>query len=59
MSVYKKPSSLARSSYGLGATPETIVISKEGRVVKNWIGAYVGENLSGVNQFFGVHLDGM
>ena len=44
---------------GLGGTPQTIVVSPEGRVIKNWSGAYGPEILSEVEVFFGVRLPGI
>jgi hypothetical protein len=42
--------------YRLGGTPQTIVISKSGRVLRNWRGAYGGEVRAEVESYFGVHL---
>ncbi len=42
--------------YRLGGTPQTIVVSREGRVLKNWRGAYGGPVKAEVESFFGVHL---
>jgi peroxiredoxin len=47
------------SAYKLGTTPQTIVISGDGRLVKNWQGAYVGDTLRQVEQFFGAKLPGL
>ena len=30
-------------AYKLGSTPQTLVISRDGKVLKNWVGAYVGK----------------
>jgi peroxiredoxin len=46
-------------AYKLGGTPQTIVISPEGRVLQNWIGAYVGHQKSEVEAFFSVTLPGL
>src|SRR5881409_3609007 len=43
---------------GLGHTPQTIVVSKEGKVHRNWIGAFI-QSRSDVEQFFGVRLPGL
>jgi peroxiredoxin len=45
--------------YGFSATPQTLVISKEGRVEKAWRGAYTVEKQHDVEEFFGVHLPGL
>jgi hypothetical protein len=44
---------------GLGSTPQTIVISPEGRVLKNWIGAYGNSLLPEVEAYFNIHLPGL
>ena len=45
-----------RLEYKLVGTPQTIVISRDGRVIKNWQGAYTGDLKSEVERFFGVQL---
>jgi hypothetical protein len=40
-------------------TPRTIVISNEGRVLRDWIGVFVGDTQRDVEQFFGVRLPGL
>ena len=49
----------ARQEYKLGTTPQTIVVSSEGKILQNWIGAYVGRQQTEVESFFGVHLPGI
>ena len=49
------PSPLAEV-YKLGATPETIVISRDRKVLKNWKGAYDEPVRSLIEQFFSVRL---
>jgi len=44
---------------GLGATPHTIVISPDGHVLKNWVGAYDKSVHSQVEEFFNVRLPGL
>lgn len=46
-------------AYKLGSTPQTIVISPEGRVLQDWVGAYVGDQKSQVEAFFHVSLPGL
>jgi peroxiredoxin len=46
-------------TYKLGRTPQTIVISPEGKVLQNWAGAYVGDQKSQVEAFFHVSLPGI
>lgn len=57
--VYFNPSDEATREYKLGSTPQTIVISRDGKVLKNWLGAYTGPQQAEVEQFFGVSLPGI
>lgn len=57
--VYRNLSKDTLQKLKLGSTPQTIVISPDGRVVKNWLGAY-GEKLrSEIEEFFSVKLSGL
>lgn len=47
------------SAYKLGGTPQTIVISPEGRVLKNWTGAYTGDVQREIEKYFQIHLPGI
>lgn len=47
------------SAYKLSGTPETIIISPEGRVVQAWSGAYTGQFQREVENFFNVSLPGL
>jgi hypothetical protein len=44
------------SSFGIQGTPQTIVASKNGRVLQNWAGAYKGTTRAEVSNFFHVPL---
>jgi hypothetical protein len=44
---------------GLGNTPQTIVVSSEGRVLKNWSGAYGGKMQREIEEYFQVTLPGL
>lgn len=57
--VYLAPAEQTRSEYGLGSTPQMIVISPGGKVEQNWIGAYSGSKQSEIERFFGVKLPGL
>jgi peroxiredoxin len=57
--VYFNPSVEATREYKLGSTPQTIVISRDGKVLKNWLGAYAGPQQAEVEEFFGVSLPGI
>jgi peroxiredoxin len=54
--VYSGLSPETLSTYKLGSTPQTIVISPEGKVLRDWVGAYVGDQKSQVEAFFHVSL---
>src|SRR6266478_130935 len=57
--VYSDLSSATKDAYGLGGTPQTLVVSPEGKVLQNWAGAYVGDQKSQVEAFFHVSLPGL
>jgi peroxiredoxin len=57
--VYLAPAEETRLEYGLGNTPQTIVISPGGKVTRTWVGAYGGEKQAEVEKFFGVKLPGL
>jgi peroxiredoxin len=56
--VYSGLSRETLTTYKLGSTPQTLVISPEGKVLQDWVGAYVGEQKSQVEAFFHVSLPG-
>jgi peroxiredoxin len=57
--VYSGLSPETLKTYKLGSTPQTIVISPEGKVLQDWTGAYVGDQKSEVEAFFHVTLPGL
>jgi len=57
--VYVGLSPETLKAYKLGSTPQTIVISPEGKVLEDWAGAYVGDQKSQVEAFFHVSLPGI
>lgn len=57
--VYVKPVASVIDAYGLGGTPQTIVVSPQGTVVKRWVGAYDGRVAREVEAFFGLQLPGL
>lgn len=57
--VYSGLSAETLKVYKLGGTPQTIVVSPDGRVVQNWAGAYVGDQKSQIEAFFHVKLPGL
>ena len=52
--VYDDLTPAAIATYHLGSTPETIVVSPAGRVLKSWSGAFVGDTKNSVERFFGL-----
>lgn len=44
---------------GLGGTPETIIVSPEGKILKVWSGAYIANLQPEVEAFFGMDLPGL
>jgi peroxiredoxin len=48
-----------RRTLKLTGTPETILVSPSGRVVKNWEGAYSGATQREIESYFGVRLPGI
>jgi peroxiredoxin len=57
--IYSGLSNETKAAYKLSGTPQTIVISPEGRVLQNWMGAYVGDQQKQVEAFFHVSLPGL
>jgi peroxiredoxin len=57
--VYSSPTELTRAAYKMGGTPQTLVISSEGKLLKNWIGAYSRDVQSEVEAFFETKLPGL
>lgn len=57
--VYINPSPETIRAYGLGPTPQTVVIANTGEIQRSWIGAYVGPVKTQVEQLFGVILPGI
>lgn len=56
--VYTDIPDTAISLYKLGATPETILIDRHGKVVQSWRGAYVGATGSAIEEVLGVKVNG-
>ena len=57
--VYSNLSYNILSSYKLGGTPQTIVVSSLGKVIKNWRGACTGELKEEVESYFEISLPGI
>ncbi len=56
--VYTDIRSDIREAYRLGGTPETIVVSSKGTVLKVWHGAYIGEITPQIQESLQIHLPG-
>jgi hypothetical protein len=54
----KLPADLVKA-YKLGSTPQTIVVSPDGRVVESWFGAYSSGQAKKVEAYFGLRLPGL
>lgn len=59
LAIYSGLSLETLKAYKLGSTPQTIVVSPEGKVLQDWAGAYVGEQQKQVEAFFHVNLPGL
>jgi peroxiredoxin len=57
--IYSNLSAETIRQYGLGVTPQTIVVSPEGRVLQTWRGAYGGPTLKAVERYFEATLPGL
>lgn len=57
--VYINASTATLTAYELGSTPQTIVVSPEGKVLKSWVGAYGGSLQKEVESVFGLRLPGL
>jgi peroxiredoxin len=53
------PDEAVRARYGLSGTPQTIVLSDDATVVKNWRGAFVAKTAEDVSRYFDVKLPGL
>jgi peroxiredoxin len=54
--VYAGLSINTARAYKFGGTPQTLVISSDGHVQKNWMGAYMGETKREIETYFNVQL---
>jgi len=56
--VVTSPEYLKDSGFG-DLTPQTVLVSSEGKVQKVWLGAYEGKEQEDLERFFGVRLPGL
>ena len=57
--IYMRVTPESMTSLGLGTTPQTIVISPEGRVLKVWSGAYTERTRGEIEEYFQTRLPGL
>ncbi|HKV23641.1 MAG TPA: hypothetical protein VJN93_03530 [Candidatus Acidoferrum sp.] len=57
--VYSHLAPEAVSELGLGSTPQTLVVSSEGKLLGNWTGAYGDDLRPEIEKYFGVDLPGL
>jgi len=57
--VFTQPSVAVASAYKIGGTPQTFVVSEDGKVMKNWKGAYSARIQKEVEDFFHISLPGL
>jgi hypothetical protein len=52
--VYTNLSPQTVAAYRLGGTPTTIVVSADGKLLREWKGAYMGDSKREIEEYFGV-----
>jgi hypothetical protein len=57
--VYKNPTDADLRAIGFVGTPQTLLISPDGRVEHNWTGAYAGTVGDSIEHTFAIHLPGL
>lgn len=57
--IYTDLPILAMTEYKLGGTPQTLVVSPNGQVMKIWYGAFAEDTQRQVERYFGVTLPGL
>jgi peroxiredoxin len=57
--IYTKISSETLLNYKFGATPQTVVVSPDGKIEKVWKGAYSGNIQSEIEDYFRIKLPGL
>jgi hypothetical protein len=57
--VLIRPTPDTAERFRLTGTPQTIVLSSSGAVLKSWQGAYVGTVATEISEFFAVQLPGL
>jgi len=54
--IYTDKNGNLRDAYGLGSTPQTLVLSPEGELLKSWTGSYESDTRADIESFFGIRL---
>jgi hypothetical protein len=57
--VYRNVVPQSVEMLGLASTPQTIVVGRDGKVLKNWVGAFNARLQPEIEQFFDVRLPGL
>ena len=57
--IYTNLSQQSIAAYHLGGTPTTIVVSAEGKLLREWKGAYMGNSKREIEEYFGVSIPGV
>jgi len=57
--VYTDLSPKVVLSYRLGGTPQTLLVSDDGKLVREWKGAYMGPTKKEIENYFGLELPGV
>lgn len=57
--IYTNVSPQSIAAYHLGGTPATIVVSAEGKLLREWKGAYMGSAKHEIEEYFGVSVPGV
>ena len=57
--IYTELQFAVTRQYKMRGTPQTILVSPEGRVLRNWPGAYVGARQHEVEDYFHIQLPGV
>ena len=57
--IYTNLSQQSIAAYHLGGTPTTIVVSAEGKLLREWKGAYMGRSKREIEEYFGVSVPGV
>jgi peroxiredoxin len=57
--IYTDVSQDIVKAYRLGSTPQTILVSPDGRIIHSWIGGYAGPVQLLIERFFSVNLPGI